>query len=259
MTRLLPRTHLHSSHLVRTLADLDVLRPGGSATTLADKLGGWISFTDAIALSGVHNAAPKEASAVASKTGAGSRHTASIAEDFARMRSALESTITQPGAPSTGRNRISLPLPEAGMSAAEASAYTPYRRYHQAHQRHLEQSVRGVRAKVREAVAKASPPLRQLAALDAAFENVLDEREAQLLSTVPTLLEKRFKKLLKAHQESLGKLPSTDTPDLWMKPGAWLARFTQELQTVLLAELDFRLQPTVGLLEALHSENSKTP
>ena len=38
-----------------------------------------------------------------------------------------------------------------------------------------------------------------------------------------------------------------------MKQGAWLSRFCNELQTVLLAELDVRLQPTVGLIEALHN------
>ena len=34
-------------------------------------------------------------------------------------------------------------------------------------------------------------------------------------------------------------------------------RFRSELQTVLLAELDARLQPTLGLMEALHNELNK--
>ena len=43
-----------------------------------------------------------------------------------------------------------------------------------------------------------------------------------------------------------------------MKDGAWLARFCHELQTVLLAELDLRLQPTLGLLEAYQKEIKPT-
>ena len=98
------------------------------------------------------------------------------------------------------------------------------------------------------------PALRQLAALDAALDKALCERESKLLSTVPLLLRKRFEHLLKAHQQTLLDTGHADKPDTWMKQGAWLARFCHELQTVLLAELDVRLQPTVGLIEALHNE-----
>lgn len=95
-----------------------------------------------------------------------------------------------------------------------------------------------------------------MVALDAAFEGILVEREARLLSTIPSLMEKRFNQLRKAHLQTQ---PTDDAPDLWMKPGAWMARFCAELQTVLLAELDLRLQPAVGLLEALHNEKTLHP
>ncbi len=101
----------------------------------------------------------------------------------------------------------------------------------------METNVRSLRAKVRDGVAKASPKLRQLAALDAAFDGILCEREAKMLSSIPSLLEKRFNHLRKAHlQTLLDQQQTDDNPDLWMKPGAWLARFCTELQTVLLAE-----------------------
>ena len=45
-----------------------------------------------------------------------------------------------------------------------------------------------------------------------------------------------------------------DNPDLWMQPGGWLTRFAEELQSVLLVELDLRLQPTEGLIESLDKE-----
>ena len=74
-----------------------------------------------------------------------------------------------------------------------------------------------------------------------------------MLATLPSLMEKRFNQLRKAY---LHTQPADDKPALWMQPGAWLARFCTELQTVLLAELDLRLQPAVGLLEALHNQTT---
>jgi hypothetical protein len=107
---------------------------------------------------------------------------------------------------------------------------------------------------MRGVLANASPALKQLAELDAAFDGILSERESKLLASLPSLLEKRFKQLLKAHQLAQVGNQAADTPDLWMKPGGWLARFCGELQVVLVAELDVRLQPAQGLLEALNSE-----
>ena len=117
--------------------------------------------------------------------------------------------------------------------------------------------VRSLRAKVRDGVVLASPALRQLVALDAGLEGVLGEREARLMASLPSLMEKRFNQLRKAHLHARQDLPAADDkPALWMQPGAWLARFRTELQTVLLAELDLRLQPAVGLLEALHNDKT---
>jgi hypothetical protein len=53
-----------------------------------------------------------------------------------------------------------------------------------------------------------------------------------------------------------------DNPALWLQAGSWLGRFGNELQTMLLAELDLRLQPTLGLVEAFtrfNQEISKHP
>jgi len=112
-------------------------------------------------------------------------------------------------------------------------------------------SVQPLRVNVRDALAKASPRLKQLADLDATFEAILRERESKLLATVPVLLKKRFEHLYKAHQQALVDAQQADDPAGWMNPGAWLARFCKDMQTLLLAEVALRLQPTVGLIEAL--------
>jgi hypothetical protein len=250
MTRALTRTNFHSSPLIRTLADLAVIETAGPAAALGEKLGLWIDFADAISLTGVLNAGTLDAPS--------SRMGSSVADEFAKSRAGLEAAITKSSSPNTGRTRAELSLPALDEPLDDPKLYAPLRRYHLAHQRDMENSVRLVRAKVRDGVAASAPQLLQLVALDAAFEGILVEREARLLSTIPSLMEKRFNQLRKAYLQTLQTQPADDKPALWMKPGAWLARFCTELQTVLLAELDLRLQPAVGLLEALHNDTTQT-
>lgn len=252
MARALTRTHFHSSRLIRTLADLAVLETTGPAAALGEKLGLWIDFADAIALTGVLNAAKPDPQA-----GVHAPQGATVAQEFAKARAGLESMVTKSSSPAAGRARADLQWPTLDDPLEDPRVYAPLRRYHQAHQRDMENSVRSLRAKVRDGVALASPALRQLVALDAALEGVLGEREARLMASLPSLMEKRFNQLRKAHLQARQDLPAADDkPALWMQPGAWLARFCTELQTVLLAELDLRLQPAVGLLEALHNDKT---
>jgi hypothetical protein len=190
---------------------------------LAENLGLWVDYTDAITLCAVHNASTGPA-----PTGTPPDARQSIADEFARQRTALERAITS----------SPLPVPEPDALPAHTArelgaAYEPYRRYYQTQQRDMQLAIAALRAKVRDTLARSSPALRHLAALDAAFEAILQERESRLLATVPKLLMRRF-----AHG---------------------LAGFGKELQTVLLAELDLRLQTTQGLLEALHQETSPIP
>jgi hypothetical protein len=177
-----------------------------------------------------------------------------MAAELARIRASLEQAMARTTAPKRGQSGVELPTPPVDMPTDLGSAYEPYRRYYQAQQRELDVSVPPLRARVREQLAVMSPALRQLAALDATFENILGAREARLLGTLPQLLRHRFAHLRQQHQAAQLDVQRADTPAQWMQPGGWLARFCHELQTVLLAELDLRLQPTVGLLEALQNE-----
>jgi hypothetical protein len=70
------------------------------------------------------------------------------------------------------------------------------------------------------------------------MEQVLGAHEHRLLATVPALLEKHFERLRRADGEGV-------------QPAAWLDLFCKSMQGVLLAELDIRLQPVEGLLDAL--------
>lgn len=248
MSRPLTRTNFNSSKLTRLLADLAMLDAAESGHAFAEKLGLWVGFTDAIALRAAHDTAPET---FASKQNG---EICDTGEEFTRVKTQMMLTITSRHSASGTRSRMSLPVPKVGVSYEDAVSFEPYRRYYLAHQRDVELQIQSLRAKVRNLLGKTSPALRQLADLDAAFDTILNDRESKLLSRLPSLLEQRFKDLFKAHQQARVDTHEADSPDLWMKPGGWLSRFFSDLQAVQLAELDMRLQPTEGLIEALQNE-----
>lgn len=263
MTRALTRTQLHSSSLIRVLADLtlvDAVEPGSA---FAEKLGLWLSLHESIALHAAHNAGAARPAAL--PAGATPAARVVIDEAFARTRTSLVNAITGHGSPNTSHTHIELPDPQPGEPLDTPTAYEPYRRYYQAHQRAMAASVHPLRAQVRDLLAKASPKLKQLAALDAVFDEILSEREDKLLATVPLLLKRRFDQLRQAQPptptdtQAAESIEPTEPPARRLYPPSWLVRFGHELQTVLLAELDMRLQPALGLIEAFHHETNTPP
>lgn len=248
MTRVLPRANFHSSKLIRCLADLSIVEAVEPGNAFAEKLGLWIHFTDAITLSAVHN--DSIASTPKMQPEAQCAVPVAVGIEFDRTQAALMNSIMKSCSPNSGKTHITLPAPKLELPMDLAAAYAPYRRFYDAHQRDMELSIQPLRINVREALAKASPRLKKLADLDAALERILRDRESKLLSKVPVLLKKRFEQLFKAHQQMLVDTQQADNPAGWMQAGAWLARFCNDMQTLLLAELELRLQPTVGLIEA---------
>ncbi|MES2018021.1 MAG: DUF3348 family protein [Pseudomonadota bacterium] len=246
MTRDLARTNFHSSQLIRCLAELKLLDDVEPPSDFADKLGQWLHFTDAIALSSVLDSGMAKVSAKSPVL-----HEASsvgLTAEFERIRAYMVNSITKSCAPTGGNTPIKLPLVDGEVS------FSPYRQFYDAHQRDMELSVAPLRVNLRAALAKASPRLRKLAELDVVMEKFLREREARLLARVPLLLQKHFDALVAAHQDQLAASSKPDTPAAWMHPGGWLARFCQTLQTLLLAAAELRLQPSAGLLEAFNQK-----
>lgn len=254
MMRAQPRTNFHSSALLRCLTDLAVVPAAEPETAFAEKLGLWIHFTDAIKLSAIHGegAIGVAASKGTGQPGAGRKEDArgALGLAFDRVEAALAESIVKSCSINPGRAHITLPRPVFTLPLDLAVAYEPYRRFYDAHQHDMTLNVQPLRVNVREALAKASPALRKLADLDAALETILRERERKLLAKVPVLLKTRFAQLYQAHQQDLVTTGQSDNPFAWMQPDAWLARFCKDLQMLLLAEFELRLQPALGLIEA---------
>lgn len=123
-----------------------------------------------------------------------------------------------------------------GDTTAE-QGYGPHLQRYGELQKQMASKVAACREQVRQALGKGSPALRQLAALDGVMAQLLGEREQKLLMAVPVYLERRF--------EHWRQQPAD----------ASLPGFQHDMKQMLLAELHVRLQPVLGLIEAVQHEN----
>lgn len=252
MTRALPRMNFNgfnSCKLVRSLSRLSVVDVADSNQPLAERLGQWLDVANAIALFSALN--PGSARTTTAASGTPSPGGVAMPDELARARTALANSIT---AATSDKARIKLPRPTPGAPVEVQADFTPYRRYYMAQQRNMAASIGPLRIKAREALASCSACLRQLAELDATLAQALDIRESDLLATAPALLERHFGKLRQAHLAALAESGTEDDPAQWLLPGQWLAVFCRDLQDMLLAELELRLQPVIGLIEAHRNE-----
>lgn len=116
-------------------------------------------------------------------------------------------------------------------------------------QRKIAATTRQFRDKVRSVLKDQGQDLARLAEVDAVFDHTMAGYTAQCFSRISTVLEQRFQALETA---------STPASNSGPGPDDWLRRYCEDAQNLLLAELDVRLEPVLGLLEAFHNEISQT-
>ncbi|NCT98669.1 MAG: DUF3348 domain-containing protein [Comamonadaceae bacterium] len=209
------RSRSHRSALVRQLAGYLPAPAEAPRRDLAERLAEWLDVRDAIALHATHQALP---SAAAPRQPTGRSHAAQLRAGLQGLRATLEQGIATP--------------PRQPIGADDSHFGAIHQRCLD-QQRRMDTAIGAFRAHVRQALAATSPRLAQLAALDATLDQLIGGREQRLLSGVPAFLKARF--------EQLRQTPSD----------AWPEVFEQELRQALLAELDLRLQPVTGMIEAL--------
>lgn len=245
------RNRFSSSRLVQLLQQWQLLEPPAQWPGLGEQLGRWMGWTDAVSLSAVLSGEPAAApgaglgAAPPTRPLAGARAAltpAQVREGLARVRDSLLTDIaTDPLFVAVLGGKSS-----ASAQAASAPDFAACRRQHQAHQRAMERQLTPWREAVRHLLARHAPtpshplaPLAALAALDAVMARALGERESHLLSRLPRALERHFARLCNG-------------PECGSAPGSGLAQFITDLQALLRAELEFRLEPIEGMLEALN-------
>ena len=237
-----------SSSLVRLLGDWAPMDAPAPGMDFAERLSLWLNAFDAIGLQAAHQSiraittvAP---AAVVTSSAARPPRAGDLAEDLRRVRAALGSAIARE------------PIP-AGP-AAPSDGYGPYRQRHLELQRRMEQMIAPLRDHVRQALCRISPRLRQLAALDAVVEHVIAPREQALLPTAAALLQRRYEQLRQAHRQELEAAGQQDEPAGGHGEG-WLDLFDRDWRRALLAEVDLRLEPVAGLIDALANELKNRP
>lgn len=242
-------SHFHSSKLIRLLTQLsndELAAADAGIPSVAEQLGSWLGWADAIALSAALSGGPAVSEDVATKAPWPAQ---ALGEEVARVQAALARAVTTDEVLAPRQVRAapsSPPVPGATPSLPGDSviAFAPLRRSHAAHQHAMASSIALLRAQVRATLTAVSPKLGRLAALDAVMEDTLSARERSLLATVTPWLENHFDRQCRAHTQLAGP---TQAPD-----GLWWAARAQEVQAVLLAELEIRWQPVDGLMQALN-------
>lgn len=231
---------LHRSKLVGLLSDLTQVDVDASKQDVAERLGLWL---DAFGTVRLDAALQSIASFAMQKTAAGQGATLLAAhEAMQKVRDEVSAHIASGGAMLANEALLADlgQMEHAGHAGNTGKAVVKYGPIHQRYldqQRHMEAKIGPLRVQLRQVLSRVSTPLRQLATLDAVMEQMLGGREQKLWSTVPAYLERRFEHWRQVQPAE-----------------GWLVRFSQDFQQVLQAEWMVRLQPVIGLIEALSSE-----
>jgi hypothetical protein len=190
---------------------------------VAERLGQWLHVAEAIQL----HAARGQLAAAAQRSG---RQRADglrtrLQQELDRLRGALTRSI---------RAVDPSHRPDPGDLDTEFALY--HQRLNDL-QRRMEMGVDALRQHVRQQLAQVNP---ELAAMDAVMDPLFAGREQRLLTGLSAFLRARFVALQQQAAE-------TGSPAV---PG-WLQTFSAEFEQLMLAELDLRLLPVVGLIESL--------
>ena len=228
MKQELVRTGLDGSALVGMLAQLALIDSPAAAPSLLEGLGRWLGWRQAIPLSAVlQQAAPGTAAALPASRAKCTGEQANV-KTLQHKLNHVQTDLTQ--AIMTDRD----------TAHEDGHDFLPFRRRCLNLQQAMADAVRPLREQLRAQVARLSPAMAQLAALDAVVAQALAPREQALLALLPVLLEKHFLRLRSA--------------PLQAEPKPWLDTFRDDMHQLLMAELSLRLQPSLGLLEALRGE-----
>lgn len=225
----------------------------GQGTTpvqdLAEQLSQWIGVIEAGTLHVAHQlAAPVPMGSAPVRTPQASG--IGLDEQLHQTRAILTRAITASRSTDPSASRTSLQPEQFAVARTAEPDFAPFQQRYAHQQRNMALMIGALRDNVRKALSATSPELGQLAALDAVWEQMLVGREQKLLSALPLRLKRRFEQLRKANMRSGHGLTG-------LEPVDWLQEFDNELEQVLLAELDVRLEPVTGLIEAFAQEGRR--
>lgn len=252
---------LHHSRLVRRLIEFDVVNFQASQEPFSERFGQLFDLSGTVILSEILG----DLSAVAPNPTTVTFE--AVTEEFLKRRTDLVHYIAKRFSPGGTHGKGKLPSPEEfhahcaftdvyasaslELSNNHSAAFEPFGDCYVALQGWLAGKIHHLHDQIRDAISGVCPQLAQLATLDKAMGQALVGQHRQRFNVIPKLLGKRFGKLFDEHLSELPGKPLVRDVERWMGAGGWLSTFCREMQEMLLSEIEVRLQPTLGLIDAL--------
>jgi hypothetical protein len=216
-----PKALHESSRLAVCLQELDLAGKRHEQQDVVERLADLIDLSDAFTLSEQLRSLPR----LRFSTAAGNdpANTAqAIKTHFVQERSAMMAAIVQKSTPGPDNRLLGMAMPDS---------FDVLQRFYTLQQSEMEHQVLKLRLHLREAMRGISRETEQLLVLDAALADAVGRETRHALAALPRLLHKHYVRL-KPEPEGY-------------------PQFIRAMQNLLLAELDTRLQPLIGLVEAL--------
>ncbi len=248
-------TLLDRSRLEGLLIELANAKSSSLEYNLAERLGYMIGVTGSLNLARSLKQLPSSVS------GQVVEPYAQVEEDVMRACHHMMSAITSSFVAQTDSDSESEPgetqlkVPSAvGLRLEALQTFDPYQRFYVAQQTEMAMGLQSLRRRIRSSLSGMSVELHQLAELDEVLDENLAAHTRKLFNVIPKLLQQRFNFLLEAHRRKENEQNNGDELALWLEPNGWLTLFYHDMREMLLAEFDVRLQPILGLLEALNEQ-----
>lgn len=235
-----------SAELIRQLQPLLEKELPQSQTRFSERLTQNMDFTSSLKLSEVHGqlrmlerkglAQTSDKSSEDQKKALNAAFERVYRSILQNIDQSFDQTVTQPR----------FPLPQIDLEALDLSAY---QNFYQAQQVEMSAKIQGLRAYVRDTLSLSSVNMAKLALLDNTLEETIGFPLRSGFASVSKVIVKYSEKLAVQLIEA-----STREHTATVSIPSQLARFHEELHQLLAAELELRLQPIQGLINAFNQE-----
>jgi hypothetical protein len=243
----MPALDLHEAPLLRYWAERGLLKLKSPTQDLGGRLAAWLDVRQAIQLR------QQLETPVEPDMRSVTPDACALREQLDQLRDVLQSAISSDRfASGLWRN----PMPDQVLVTPVIwdDLWEPYRRYLMDHQKQMTLLLGRWRRQARSMMLKAGGECQALARLDAVYDLALSAKESRLLSTLPVRMSQLLARRLR---ENVFPSPDAQAPaERSVSTPAWLTQFENDLRGSLRAELELRLQPLWGLMEAFESKHS---
>ncbi|BFM06377.1 DUF3348 family protein [Halioxenophilus aromaticivorans] len=236
---------LHVSRLIQLLQQLHLSNRPVTAYNVAEKLGRLIDLSLSVSLSttlgglkrvrGGDNSVPRD----------------QLREKLLHLRELWVADLVTSCDPVKSADAMPLPKLKSDYETDILNAVQPFARFYALQQSEMEHHISGFQRQVRDVLMQSSAEMAQLATLDRSLFEIMAKQTRRAFGTVPLMIAKHLVWHFD-HRSAQATANPADHP-------AWFLLFLNDLKQILLAELDIRLQPVIGLIEARESNIGFAP